>query len=122
MVSYLVYIDHEHAKIFKMNVNGPESMDIHHHVNLLHKNNENEKKKDFSKLFHDVAKALSGATEILIFGHGIAKDQFVHHLKDHHHEDLAKKIVGVETVDKPTDKQLLDLARKHFAKSHLYKN
>jgi stalled ribosome rescue protein Dom34 len=120
MSSFIVYIDHEQAKIFKMSADGVEKAEAHHHVKLNHKNNQDDKKKDPSKFFHDVAKNLNGAGEILVLGHGIAKDQFVHHLKDHHHNDLSKKVVGVETVDKPTDKQILGLARKFFKSAHMF--
>lgn len=120
MISYVVYIDHEQAKIFKMGVGGADKLDLHHHVHLHHKNNQPDKKKDSSQLYHDVANALKGAGEVLVLGHGTAKDQFVHHLKDHHHEDIAKKVVGVEAVDKPTEAQMLDIARRFFKRAHLY--
>jgi stalled ribosome rescue protein Dom34 len=120
MSSFIVYIDHENAKIFKMAAGHSEKLDLHHHVNLHHKNNQEDKKKDPKKFYHDVAGALTSASEILIVGHGTAKDQFVHHLKDHHHENLAKKVVGVETVDKPSDNQILALARKFFKSAHLF--
>jgi stalled ribosome rescue protein Dom34 len=120
MVSYVVYIDHEHAKVFKMKTGGAEGLDLHHHAHLHHNNREENKKKDSSSLYHEVAEKLSGAGEILVLGHGTAKDQFVHHLKDHKHADLAKKVVGVEAVDKPTDNQILALARKFFKSHHLF--
>jgi hypothetical protein len=120
MISYIVYIDHQNAKIFKLGVSGPNTMELHHHVNLHHKNSDENKKKDSSQLYHDTAKALTGAGEILVLGHGTAKDQFVHHLQEHKHTDLAKKVIGVETVDKPTDKQILDLGRRFFKSAHLF--
>ncbi len=120
MISYVVYIDHEHAKIFKMKPGETETMNLHHHVHLHHKNNQDDKKKDSGKMFHEIAKSLNAAREILILGHGTAKDQFVHHLNEHCHKAVAEKIVGIETVDKPTEKQVLAIARKFFKTAHLY--
>ena len=60
-----------------------------------------------------VAEALKGAEEILVVGPANAKTEFVKYL-DAHAQDLRKKVVAVETVDHPTDGQVLALARKHF--------
>jgi stalled ribosome rescue protein Dom34 len=63
--------------------------------------------------FHKVAEALKGAQEILVVGPANAKAEFVKHLQSHDRE-LSKKVVAVEPVDHPTDRQLLAYARKHF--------
>src|SRR6266853_3714327 len=104
MSSYIVYLDHENAKIFKMIPGQKTELNLHKHVKLNHLSNQVAKKKDPSSFFQEVEDSLNDASEILILGHGNAKEQFVHHLNDHPHNALAKKIVGVEAVDKPTDK------------------
>ena len=53
------------------------------------------------------------AQEILVVGPANAKIEFIKHLDAHAH-DLKKKVVAVETVDHPSDGQLLEYARKHF--------
>ncbi|MGQ0512089.1 MAG: translational machinery protein [Betaproteobacteria bacterium] len=60
-----------------------------------------------------VAEALKGAGEILVVGPANAKTEFVKYL-DTHAQDLRRKVVAVETVDHPTDGQVLAYARKHF--------
>lgn len=60
-----------------------------------------------------VAEALKGAEEILIVGPANAKAELVKYL-DAHAQDLRKKVVAVETVDHPSDGQVLAYARKHF--------
>ena len=66
--------------------------------------------KDF---FHRVAQALAGAQEILVVGPAQAKLQLVKHI--HAHDTaLVPKLIGVETVDHPTDAQLVAYARKYF--------
>lgn len=121
--SYIVYIDHLQAKLFKMSVDGVESSKVVHEIK--HHGHESmsqkDKVKDAEKMFHEVASKLKEAGEILVVGHGTAKEQFVHHLRDHKHHDLEKKIVGVESVDHPTDNQIVALGAKFFRREHLFK-
>jgi len=63
--------------------------------------------------FTEIAGSLTDATEILVAGPASAKSAFVKHLNEHSH-DLRKRIVAIETVDHPSNVQLLDYARKHF--------
>jgi len=65
---------------------------------------------------NDVANALQGSLEILLVGPGNEKLSLLKHLQKHQH-DLAEKVVSVETVDHPTDGQLLAYARKYFVKA-----
>jgi stalled ribosome rescue protein Dom34 len=71
------------------------------------------KKADHKHFFEDVAKALTSAKEILIVGNGTAKDEFKHHL-EHHHKNIAAHVVAVESIDHPTEPQLLAMAKKKF--------
>ncbi len=61
--------------------------------------------------FTAVAAALVHAGEILFTGPGGAKTDFVNHLR-RHEPQLAARIVAVETVDHPTDGQLVAWARE----------
>ena len=53
------------------------------------------------------------ATSILLFGPGEAKGEFEKHLAS---KGLAARIVGVETTDKMTDRQIAAKVRQHFQK------
>ena len=64
--------------------------------------------------YHAIAEALAGAQEILIVGPAQAKLQLVKHINTHDHA-LSDKVVGVESIDHPTDGQLVAYARKYFA-------
>ena len=66
------------------------------------------------RYFERVAGLLQGAQEILVVGPGNAKLGLIKHVHKHHH-DLEPKIVGVETVDHPSDGQLLAYARRYFS-------
>jgi hypothetical protein len=58
---------------------------------------------------------LASAGAILITGPGSAKTELSSYIQ-HAHPDLARRVCGVETVDHPTDGQLLALARSFFEK------
>ena len=60
-----------------------------------------------------VAKSIADAGEVLIAGPASAKTELIKHI--HHHDPkLMNLIVGVETVDHPTDAQLVSYARRYF--------
>lgn len=120
MSSAVVYIDHSHAKIFWLEVNGVQTEELKEKDHLHHSSRDSEKLKDSTPLFHKVAEKLKTATEILVVGHGVAKDQFVHHLEEHKHTDVRKKVVGIKACDHPTDKQVLAVAREFFKHEHLF--
>ena len=60
-----------------------------------------------SKYYDEVISHIRGAESILILGPGEAKGEFVN-------EGLGGCIVGVETVDKMTDRQIAARVRQHF--------
>jgi len=63
--------------------------------------------------YHEVVEALKGAQEILIVGPASAKLNLIKHINSHDHQ-LTDKVIGVESVDHPTDAQLVSYARKYF--------
>lgn len=62
---------------------------------------------------HAVAEAVSDAGAILITGPANAKTELVEHIRIHDPR-LTKFIVGVETVDHPSDAQLVAHAKKYL--------
>jgi stalled ribosome rescue protein Dom34 len=64
--------------------------------------------------YHAVVEALKGAEEILVVGPAQAKLQLIKHMHAHD-QAVADKVVGVESIDHPTDGQLVAYARKYFA-------
>jgi stalled ribosome rescue protein Dom34 len=104
----VVFIDHEEAKIHHVDLDSFDEKTIaspHAHVR--------SRPDDQKHFFEDVAKALQDAEEILIVGPSTAKLQLINYAHTHDRA-LAAKIVGVETVDHPTDGQLVAHARKYF--------
>src|SRR5580704_17711450 len=65
-----------------------------------------------------VTEALKPSHEILIVGHGTAKDELAGFIRDHL-PLLAPRIMGVEAIDQPSKGEILALARKFFAAKDL---
>jgi hypothetical protein len=63
--------------------------------------------------YEAVIAGLRDAESILIFGPGEAKNELKKRLKK---SKLGERIIGVETVDKMTDRQIAKKVRQYFAK------
>lgn len=112
----VAWIDHSQAHLIHFNPETAETEVIKAHS--THPNQHGTGTD--ARYFDDVAKALNGAQEILLVGPGLEKTALLKHLAKHQH-DLAEKVVAVETVDHPTDGQLLAYARKYFVKVDLFR-
>ncbi len=112
-----LWLDHHEAKIFHLTEKSYETQTLeaaHKHVKRHPTvTAEHEHPADAKRYYHDVAVALSGSHEILVVGPGQAKLEFIKHVHGHD-APLVPRIVGVETVDHPTDGQIVAYARKYF--------
>ena len=61
--------------------------------------------------YQGIISLIRAADSIWIFGPGEAKVELENHLK---HAELGARIVGIETVDKLTDPQIVAKVRDHF--------
>jgi stalled ribosome rescue protein Dom34 len=68
---------------------------------------------DAKSYFTEVAAELKPSHEILIVGHGTARTEFAHFVKEHL-PALAPRILGVEAMDKATKGEIVAFARKFF--------
>lgn len=122
MSACVVWIDSEHAKIFKISASGIDKKSLAHHaVHPIGARHDNHKHNSEEAFFHEVAIAIGSAEELLIFGAGMAKAHFKTHLEKHNHSDLANHVVGVEALDSVSDNQILEASRKFFKKFNTFK-
>ena len=114
----IIWIDHREARAFHFNATDVEhlmlhpdnpTMHIHHKANTVGSGHEVLD----TKFLHEVAQSVADAGAILIAGPGTAKAELVKHIQ-HHDPKVMKAVLGVETVDHPSDAQLLAHARKFF--------
>jgi hypothetical protein len=114
----VVWIDHLEAHVIQFYIDTSESQTIKtksKHTNVHQKAgtlDSGHYSADNSYL-HEVIQAVSGAGEILIVGPGSAKLELFKHAQSHDIK-ISEKIVGIETVDHPSDGQLLAYAKKYF--------
>lgn len=121
MTSHLhaaVWLDHHEAKIFHVDEEGSDEKVVRaaaHHVHRHPKGSSEQHlhPEDAPRFFKEIAHALADVTELLILGPSTAKLQFVRHLHAHDRA-LEAKVVGIETVDHPTDAQLVAHVKAYF--------
>lgn len=109
-----VWIDRNEAKVFHVE---PEGFDVskiaapHHH--LTRKAEEQGHHAGHDRFFHEVAAALKGVEQILVVGPSSAKLDFIRYVHEHDRA-LSTAVVGLETLDHPTDGQLAAYVRHYF--------
>ena len=116
----VIWIDHQEAHVMFLSQDASEAEVIRSkstHAHLHHKGGEvgSGRLALDSKYLHSVIQAVNKSQEILILGPGSAKLELIKHAHKHDAQ-VAEKIVGVETVDHPSDKEILAHARKFFYK------
>jgi stalled ribosome rescue protein Dom34 len=113
----IVWLDHQKATIIDFTI------DDRHVVHLASSTPRQLHRKsgpmgagrapDDRQFFDEVAKAIEGAREILVTGPGTAKVAFMSDL-DKRHAAIAKAVVGIESLDHPSDGELLAHAKRSF--------
>jgi stalled ribosome rescue protein Dom34 len=112
----VVWIDHQKGTVWQFTPTEQENTVVHAHGG--HRVHSRKSTHGASaaehKFFDDVAHALEGAHEILIIGPAQTKQEFAAYLRQRH-AALGGAIVAVESADHPSDPEVLDYARRHFA-------
>jgi stalled ribosome rescue protein Dom34 len=117
----VVWIDHHEARILDFNADDANA----DKVTVKHKATRKQsartgkaswRESEDGAFFDEVAARLDGIGEILIAGPANAKLGFLKRLQAKH-AAIADHVVGIETVDHPSDGQLLDFARAYFRKA-----
>jgi stalled ribosome rescue protein Dom34 len=114
----VIWIDHREARVFHFSPTDVEKLVIHpdhptRHIH--HKANSigsGHAPADHEYL-HAVAESVADAGAVLITGPANAKTELVEHIRLHDPK-LTKVIAGVETVDHPSDAQLVAHAKKYL--------
>jgi stalled ribosome rescue protein Dom34 len=114
----VVWLDHREARVFFFDRDQAIEIDltstkpnthIHHKAGSL----SGHRALEDQRFLHEIVTALKPAKEWLIVGPGSAKLELVKHIHKHD-ASQADHIVGVETADHPTDKQIVAHARTAF--------
>lgn len=122
----VVWIDHKEARVFRVQPETvghvqPEPVDettilSPRHLIHRHPKGRGEAKEhpdDAVRFFHEIARALDDIDAVLVVGPSSAKLEFLKYLQDHD-PLLRAKVAGVETVDHPTDREIVAYTRRYF--------
>ena len=114
----VIWVDHREARIFHLStaevdrsVLHPDhpTKHIHHKANSIGSGHAQE---DHNYL-QAIVEAVSGSGAVLITGPANAKTELIKYIHQHSPQ-LMKTVVGIETVDHPSDAQIVAYARKYF--------
>jgi len=111
-----VWIDHQESKIYRVDLKDVDPIKIdaprhvHRHPTVTAEHNH---PADAAHFYGEVVRALEDAQEILIVGPGNAKLGLIKYVHKHH-PTLEPNVIGVETVDHPSDGQFVAYARRYF--------
>jgi stalled ribosome rescue protein Dom34 len=114
----VVWLDHHEARVFHFSPTEVERMvlhpdhptrHIHHKANSIGSGHAAED----HNFFQAITRSIADAGAVLVTGPGNAKNALVKHI-DQHYPKLMQIIAGVETIDHPSDGQLVALARHYF--------
>ena len=114
----VVWLDHSEAKVFYVETDKVDRLVVKTHAaghHMQHRANitgSGHRGVD-KKYFQRVSEALTHTGAILITGPANTKLELKNYLAEHY-PDLSKRVSAVETVDHPSDNQLVALARKFF--------
>lgn len=114
----IVWIDHTQAHVMHISPGDVEAAIVrpanpHQHLHNKRGVVGTGRAPEDQHFYHEVVETLKGAQEILIVGPASAKLNLVKHIHSHDAQ-LSDKVVGVESVNHPTDGQLVAYARKYF--------
>jgi hypothetical protein len=118
-----IWIDHKEAFIVFAAADGTVGAKVDKHVRFSghgtgHEGSVEDKQErhlagERARFYDEVITHVNEAEAILLFGPGEAKGELEKRLGD---KGLGKRIVGVETVDRMTDHQIVAKVRDHYRK------
>jgi stalled ribosome rescue protein Dom34 len=113
-----VWLDHHEAHIFHTTASTldevvVESPRAHTQLHRKSGSDDGHRVAEDQRYYRDVAGALTDAVDVLVLGPATAKLELIKYAQ-RHDPRLGEKIVGVETVDHPTDRQLIAYIQRYF--------
>lgn len=109
----VVSIDHHTAQIMQFDAEQVQVQKVKAHTH--HTRQHGSSVRTEHEFYGEVCDALADINEVLVAGSHTAQSDFRHYVEKHR-PAVVSQIVGWETVDHPSEGQLLALARQHFVK------
>jgi stalled ribosome rescue protein Dom34 len=119
MKQMAVWMDHHQARIFDVDGKTFDERTVESVTKHVHRHSMDSEMKthnhpdDEHRFFREITHQLAGADQILVLGPSVTKLRFIKYAHAHD-QALASTIVGVETADHPTDRQIVAHVRHYF--------
>ncbi|HXI57973.1 MAG TPA: translational machinery protein [Polyangia bacterium] len=116
-----VWIDHNEARVFVVDGQTFDESIIQSVNRHVHRHPKSEATRtrnhpqDELRFFDEVVRALAGAAEILVMGPSVTKLHFLRYAQTNA-PAVAARVVGLETADNASDRQLAAHVRHYFHK------
>ena len=109
----VAWIDHHSAQVLQIDAERVIGQKVKEHVH--HTRQHGSQVRSEHEFFAEVCDALSGIESILVAGSHTALADFRRYVDKHRHE-LAAQIAGWQTVDHPTEGEIVKMGREFFVK------
>lgn len=108
----VVLIDHHHAQVIQFSADDVQAASIKEHTHYTRQHGSSVRSEH--EFFAEVCDALSGIPAVMVTGSHTAQADFRHYVEKHRPEAMGK-IVHWETVDHPSEGELVKLGRDYFS-------
>lgn len=109
----VVWLDHHTAQILQFDAEQVQVQKVQAHTHDTGQHGSRVRSEH--EFFGEVCDELAGIQAVLVTGSQTPQSDFRRYL-DKHRPAVARQVVGWETVDHPSEAQLVALARKYFLK------
>lgn len=109
----VLWLDHHDARLLQFDTEHMERETIKAHS--AHTRQHGSAVRSEHEFYAEICEAIKGIAEVLVAGSSTALADFRHYVEKHR-PALVPLVAGYESVDKPSDKQLVALARQYFLK------
>ncbi len=114
----VIWLDHKRAHVIRFGRETSEAVLIHHeggerHLHHRRGSTGSGHAAEDPKYYEQILVAVADTPELLVAGPANAKLEFVKHIHKKH-AALVDRLVGVETLDHPSEGELLKFARAYF--------
>ncbi|MEO7338735.1 MAG: hypothetical protein ABIV63_19355 [Caldimonas sp.] len=109
----VAWIDHHAAQVIQIDAEHVLDQKVKEHIHYTRQHGSQVRSEH--EFFAEVCAALAGIESVLVAGSHTAQADFRHYVEKHR-SALAAQIVGWETVDHPTEGEIVKLAREFFVK------
>lgn len=107
----VLWLDHHNAQLLQFDARQVQALQVRAHTH--HTRQHGSAVRTEHEFFGHVCDQLAGTATVLVSGSHTSQADFRHYVAKHR-PDVAPRIAGWETVDHPTDGQLVALARRYF--------